>query len=384
LLVECESMDHAQDGPDGSAEYAYFARVAGLFPNTKVQIVCVTHFVPSARHFLPALTHLGHVALVLPKPKSVQSEVATEMAQRFAVTPLSREFENDAQIAIEALKPVLDRDLPLCLIDVGGYFATILDALLSAFPEFLGVVEGTENGHIRYERASSIPIPVYSVARSPLKFPENHLVGAGIVFSLETLMRAHDKILQGIRATVIGYGRIGRGVAQALRGRFVDVTIRDTDPVALAEAAAQGFQIARNLEQALASARVVICATGNLALAGSDFASLMQDAIVATVTSADDELGLDSLPPSYVATPLDEHLTLYKYRDRRFYLVNSGNAINFLHGAILGPAIHLIEGEKLACVAAVADRRGSRGLVEIDSETRRQIAGIWLEHFAPE
>jgi adenosylhomocysteinase len=308
--------------------------------------------------------------------------VAAEIERRFVVKPLTRDFASDASSLGDLLGEVANDSRPLCLVDVGGYFSDVLPSLAERYPNLVGVVEGTENGHLRYERLDTPPVPIFSVARSPLKYPENHLVGAGVVYSLESLLRADDRILQGMRATVIGYGRIGRGVAQALRARFVDVTIRDTDPIAVAEAAAQGFQVSRTLEQALSQSRVILCATGNTALSNSDFELLMPDAIIATVTSADDELG--PIPTKYAKTMQSEHLTLYRHPSHRFFLANEGNAVNFLHGAVLGPSIHMIEGEKLACIDAVIRGDGQPGVRELASATRRTIAEVWLEHFGPE
>jgi len=214
-----------------------------------------------------------------------------------------------------------------------------------------GVIEGTENGARRYESQRRLAVPVYSVARSPLKYPENHLVGAGVVFSVEDLVRSRGEVLQGRRACVLGYGRIGRGVAQALRGRGIDTTVFDIDAVAVAEAAAQGFQVSRVKERALRGATIVIGASGGGAsghpsLSGTDYTRLSPGAYLASVTSSDDEFDLQPLKHGWSVQELAPNVTLYRQDDLRFHVLAGGNAINFAHGAVLGPSIHLIEAEK--------------------------------------
>ena len=75
--------------------------------------------------------------------------------------------------------------------------------------KLIGVVEDTENGHKRYEQIAFPPCPVLSVARSPLKEPEDFLVGHAIVFSAEALIRQSGVVMVNKRALVIGYGKIG-------------------------------------------------------------------------------------------------------------------------------------------------------------------------------
>jgi adenosylhomocysteinase len=74
---------------------------------------------------------------------------------------------------------------------------------------------------------------VFSVARSPLKDPEDYLVGQSITFSAEALIRSRGDILHGRRAAVIGYGKLGRSIAAMLHAKHVGVTVYDSDPLSL-------------------------------------------------------------------------------------------------------------------------------------------------------
>jgi len=69
------------------------------------------------------------------------------------------------------------------------------------------------------------------VARSPLKDPEDFLVGQSVVFSTEALMRGRGDILHGRPALVIGFGKLGSSIARLLHAKGVQVTVYDIDPI---------------------------------------------------------------------------------------------------------------------------------------------------------
>ncbi len=138
------------------------------------------------------------------------------------------------------------------------------------------------------------------------------------------------------------------------------------------------------LDRALANADLVVYATGNRAFGKAAMSELRDGAIVAGVTSADSEIVADDIA-KYSRHELSNELTEYRGPgNRRFFLVNDGNAANFLHGAVIGPAIQLIEGEKLSAVSklATADSSLEAGkLTELDYADRKVVAETWNEHF---
>ena len=124
----------------------------------------------------------------------------------------------------------------------------------------------------------------------------------------------------------------------------------------------------------------VIKRTGRLSLRGEDFPQLRNGAYVATVTSSEDELELDGLTEVYDRTPITDDITRYMTTGHYFYLLNKGNAVNFLHGASVGPFIFLVQAEILAAVAKLARRMVEPGLHEIP-DARAMIAATWLNYF---
>ncbi|MBT8224281.1 MAG: adenosylhomocysteinase [Dactylosporangium sp.] len=351
---------------------------------SRAQPVCsvvITHLLAERPAFLRALAQVSDVRAVLPKPRSIDRRAREEIAETFTVDELNRDRFADPGTVIDYLEERAAGQ-SVVLLDVGGYFASSLPQLCDRVSgQILGVVEDTENGHRRYLALDKPPCPILSVARSPLKRPEDFLVGQSVVFSAEAVMRARGDIPHGRQACVIGFGKVGSSVAQMLHAKQVRVRVYDADPVRATEAMAQGFPVARRLDEALASSGVVVCATGNLALRRDDFARLRNGAYVVSVTSSDDEMELDQLTGWYDRSPAGEHVTRYAATGHYFYVANDGNAVNFLHGAAVGPFIFLVQAEILTALVRLTEGDWEPGYHELAESDRRNIAQTWLTFF---
>ncbi|MGW7357884.1 adenosylhomocysteinase [Streptomyces sp. NPDC054802] len=362
---------------------AYFGRIASRFaPVETPAAFLITHLLPERPAFVRGVAAVTELRAVLPKPKSVHADALRRVeADGHACDKLSRELFADPDRAVRYLD-TRAAGRPVVLLDVGGYFAPSLDALCDGFSgQILGVVEDTENGHKRYAASDKLPCPVVSVARSPLKDPEDFLVGQSVVFSTEALMRSRGDILHGRTALVIGFGKLGSSIARLLHAKGVRVTVYDIDPVRRTQALSQGFTVTRDRDSGLCDAGLVLCATGALSLRGEDFPRLRNGTYVATVTSSEDELELAGLPDVYERATIGEHVTRYVATGHYFYLLNGGNAVNFLHGASVGPFIFLVQAEILAACAALACGGLDPGMHEIGQRDRAAIAATWLDYF---
>ncbi|MFI9099658.1 NAD-binding protein [Streptomyces fildesensis] len=361
---------------------AYFAKIAARFaPDDLATSFLVTHLLPERPAFVRAVGAMSQLRAVLPKPKSVNHSARREVERSFACDVLSREVFAGADSALEYFESRAAGET-VALLDVGGYFAPTIPNLQERFSgRLVGVIEDTENGHRRYEDLAKLPCPVVSVARSPLKDPEDFLVGQSVVFSTEAVMRGRGDILHGRPALVIGFGKLGSSIARLLQSKGVHVTVFDIDPVRRTQALSQGFAVARDRESALNGAGLVLCATGAISLRGEDFPHLRNGAYVATVTSSEDELELLGLPDVYTRATVSEHVTRYRTTGHYFYLANGGNAVNFLHGASVGPFIFLVQAEILAAIRMLTRGDLESGMHEVSATDRAAIAAIWLNYF---
>ncbi|MEV7787687.1 adenosylhomocysteinase [Streptomyces sp. NPDC088106] len=362
---------------------AYFGRIASLFaPADRPASLLITHLLPERPAFVRGVAAVTELRAVLPKPKSVHPEAVRRVeSSGYVCDKLSRELFADPDRALRYVEEKA-AGLRVALLDVGGYFAPSLHALCERFSgSIAGVVEDTENGHRRYAELDKLPCPVVSVARSPLKEPEDFLVGQSVVFSTEALMRSRGDILHGRTALVIGFGKLGSSIARLLHAKGVRVTVHDIDPVRRTQALSQGFSVARALEAGLEDAGLVLCASGALSMRGEAFGRLRNGAYVATVTSSEDELELAGVHDVYERAHVGQNVTRYLTTGHYFYLLNGGNAVNFLHGASVGPFIFLVQAEILAASAALVRGNLEPGLHEIGSADRATIAATWHDHF---
>jgi adenosylhomocysteinase len=368
--------------PEQARLDAFLHRITERFPaNGHASSLIITHLLTERPAFLRAMARTTDVAAVLPKPKSVSQQTLTDISSTYTVRTLTRDLFADPSTALAFLEDHAP-DRTVILLDVGGYYAPSLDILTEKFSGHIaGVIEDTENGHQRYEALGQLPCPVFSVARSPLKHCEDHLVGRSIVFSTDALIRSRGDLLTGRDSCVIGYGKIGRSIAHALRAYDVRVTVFDIDPVRRIQARAEGFRTPSSRTDALRDAACVLCATGNIALGDADFEALSNGAYVASATSAEDELDLAALHSTYRRTLVTDHLTRYETTSHYFYVLADGNAVNFLHGAVVGTYIHLVQAEILAATSLLTGGGYSPRLHEVPYDARQTIARTWLDHF---
>jgi adenosylhomocysteinase len=350
--------------------------------------VAITHLLPGQVDFLDALDTVSRLVAVLPKPKSADPRTRAAVRKRFTLDELDRSRFADPEHLLSYVESRLAGRRAV-LVDIGGYFAPALEQVCARFSgQIVGVVEDTENGQRRFQDLPRLPCPVYSVARSPLKEPEDRLVGEAIVFSVETLLRRLGEVLPGRRGCVLGFGKIGSGIAAALRARHVSVSVLDTDPVRQAQALARGYATAA-LYTALGSSDLVFSATGSRALDLTHLALLRPGAFLAAATSRDDEFAFDVADLSartmagFARQEVLPGIARYTRDGHSWHLLGNGNAVNFLHSSAIGPAIHLIKAEIIAAVALLGSAEHAPGLHEVPADLRARIAEQWVRAFHP-
>ncbi|MFJ8440308.1 adenosylhomocysteinase [Kitasatospora griseola] len=363
----------------------FFRSVTDRFPAAPdTASVVVTHLVDGRPVFLSAAARATDLRAILPKPRSVQADVLTQAEKVATCDRLSRADFADPRFVLEYLENRAPRR-DLVIADVGGYFAPALGHLAKEYSgRIVAVVEDTENGHQRYAAMSDHSVPVFSVARSPLKVAEDYLVGHSVIFSVEALIRGHGDIMSCRRACVIGFGKIGSSAASLLRAKGLPVVVFDADPVKRTQALSMGYQVAGTLAEATAGAGIVIGATGNVSLPAAAFSRLANGAYVASVTSSDDEMDLDGVADLYHRTQVAPHVTRYDTTGHYFYLLADGNAVNFVHGASAGSFIYLVQAEILADIGLATTGSHVSGMHEADPQTRMFIADSWLATFTKE
>jgi len=160
-----------------------------------------------------------------------------------------------------------------------------------------GVSEETTTGvHRLYEmeRAGTLAFPAINVNDAVTKSKFDNLYGCRHSI-IDGLNRATDVMLAGKIAVVMGYGDVGKGCAQALKGQGSRVIITEVDPICALQAALEGYQVT-TLEDVVDEADIFISATGNKNVITVEHMSRMKDkAIIANIGHFDNEIDMAGL-----------------------------------------------------------------------------------------
>ncbi|MGH9307788.1 MAG: adenosylhomocysteinase, partial [Vicinamibacterales bacterium] len=160
-----------------------------------------------------------------------------------------------------------------------------------------GVSEETTTGvHRLYNmmEAGTLLFPAINVNDSVTKSKFDNIYG--VRHSLpDGLARATDVMLGGKVAVVMGFGEVGKGCAQALRGQGCRVIITEIDPICALQAAMEGYEV-KTVEEVVSTADIFITATGNLNIITAEHMSRMKDkAIVGNIGHFDNEIDMAGL-----------------------------------------------------------------------------------------
>ncbi len=163
--------------------------------------------------------------------------------------------------------------------------------------EIKGVTEETTTGvHRLYEmmKAGTLLFPAINVNDSVTKSKFDNLYGCRHSV-IDGLNRATDVMIAGKLAVILGYGEVGKGCAEALRGQGARVVITEIDPICALQACMAGYQVV-TLEDVVSTADIFITATGNFNIITADSMAKMKDkAIVANIGHFDNEIDMAGL-----------------------------------------------------------------------------------------
>jgi adenosylhomocysteinase len=164
-----------------------------------------------------------------------------------------------------------------------------------------GVSEETTTGvHRLYEmmQAGTLRFPAINVNDSVTKSKFDNLYGCRHSLT-DGILRASDVMLAGKVAVICGYGDVGKGCAQALKGQGARVVITEIDPICALQAAMEGYQVV-TLDDVVTTADIFITATGNKqVISAAQMARMKDKAIVGNIGHFDNEIdmaGLKRLP----------------------------------------------------------------------------------------
>jgi adenosylhomocysteinase len=164
-------------------------------------------------------------------------------------------------------------------------------------PKIRGVSEETTTGvHRLYQmaKAGTLLFPAINVNDSVTKSKFDNIYGCRHSL-IDGLNRATDVMLGGKIAIVCGFGEVGKGCAEALRGQGARVIVTEIDPICALQAAMQGYEVA-TVEDYIGRADVFVTATGNFNIITAEHMARMKDkAIVGNIGHFDNEVDMAGL-----------------------------------------------------------------------------------------
>jgi adenosylhomocysteinase len=163
-----------------------------------------------------------------------------------------------------------------------------------------GVTEETTTGVKRlYKMAekNELLFPAINVNDSVTKSKFDNLYGCRHSL-IDAINRATDVMIAGKLSVVCGYGDVGKGCAQSLRGQGARVIVTEIDPINALQAAMEGYEV-NTLESALGEADIFVTATGNEAIITAEhMAGMKHNAIVCNIGHFDNEIDMAGLARS--------------------------------------------------------------------------------------
>ncbi len=204
-----------------------------------------------------------------------------------------------------------------------GYYSRILKNIQ-------GVTEETTTGvHRLYElmKKGSLPFPAINVNDSVTKSKFDNLYGCRESL-VDGIKRATDVMIAGKIAIVAGYGDVGKGSAQSLRGLGATVWITEIDPICALQAAMEGYRVVQ-MDEACDKADIFVTATGNYHVITHDHMLRMKDqAIVCNIGHFDNEIDVASLE-QYKWENVKEQVDQIIFPDgKRITLLAQGRLVN--------------------------------------------------------
>ncbi|MBN1684223.1 MAG: adenosylhomocysteinase [Gammaproteobacteria bacterium] len=230
---------------------------------------------------------------------STQDHAAAAIAaQGIPVFAWKGESESDFWWCIEQTVSGPNNWHPHLLIDDGGDLTQWAhDKHRELLPTIRGVSEETTTGiHRLYEmvRDGKLAIPAINVNDSVTKSKFDNLYGCRESL-IDGIKRATGVMIAGKTCVVLGYGEVGKGCAQALRGMGAQVLITEIDPICALQAAMEGYRVV-NMDEAASYADIFITATGNKHVITHQHMKSMKDyAIVCNIGHFDIEIDIAAL-----------------------------------------------------------------------------------------
>ncbi len=249
-----------------------------------------------------------------------------------------------------------------------------------------GVSEETTTGvHRLYQllEEGKLLFPAYNVNDSVTKSKFDNLYGCRESLA-DGIKRATDVMVAGKTVLVCGYGDVGKGCAQSMRGFGARVLITEIDPICALQAAMEGYEVT-TVEKALPEADIFVTATGNLGIITAQHMSGMKDqAIVCNIGHFDNEIQVADLEalPGVRKVNIKPQVDRYEFPDGHgIYLLAEGRLVNL--GCATGHPSFVMSNSftnQTLAQLALAREDHALGVYMLPKKLDEEVARLHLAH----
>ncbi|GGC08849.1 adenosylhomocysteinase [Dyadobacter sediminis] len=219
------------------------------------------------------------------------------------------------------------------ILDDGG---DLTNMVFDEYPELIagikGLSEETTTGVLRlYDRLKNgtLHLPAINVNDSVTKSKFDNKYGCRESL-VDSIRRATDLMLAGKVAVVAGYGDVGKGSAESLRGAGCRVLVTEIDPICALQAAMDGFEVV-TMDEAAERANIFVTATGNYKIiTDRHFLKMRDKAVVCNIGHFDNEIDMAWLNKSYGHTKsqIKPQVDIYSVEGKDIIVLAEGRLVN--------------------------------------------------------
>ncbi len=219
------------------------------------------------------------------------------------------------------------------ILDDGG---DLTNMVLDKFPQYVADIKGlseetTTGVHRLYERvkAGTLPMPAINVNDSVTKSKFDNKYGCRESL-VDGIRRATDIMMAGKVAVVCGYGDVGKGSAESLRGAGARVIVTEIDPICALQAAMDGFEV-KKLTTVIAEGDLFVTTTGNKdIIVGSHFEGMKDKAIVCNIGHFDNEIDMGWMNTKHGESKIEikPQVDMYNVNGKDIIILAEGRLVN--------------------------------------------------------
>ena len=250
----------------------------------------------------------------------------------------------------------------------------------------IGVSEETTTGVHRLEQMAkdqTLLFPAYNVNDSVTKSKFDNIYGCRESLA-DGLKRSMDVMVAGKTVLVCGYGDVGRGCVQSMRGYGARVLVTEIDPICALQAAMEGYEVV-TVEQAIPETNIIVTATGNRDVITLEHMKAMNDqAIVCNIGHFDNEIQVDKLSEdsSVKREVIKPQVDRYTFDDGHdIYLLAEGRLMNL--GCATGHPSFVMSNSftnQVLAQIALATEKPELGVYMLPKELDEEVARLHLDH----